>query len=175
MRFAAVLAILCASPVAADSVAYRFTWQGAGGYEMRGLMAFDAALMSVNRVYETDLSCFEINGFKDGAKIGRWALGLLTPDTTWTLTFDPQASEFVVYGAESPMPQAWNMDGAGYNCGDPGFGFNIGSAAQDVCVDGELIFDSQVVPPQPFPVEPETSPKFSQDACRPDLLLGQLR
>jgi len=139
MRCVVFMACLWAQAALADTAAYKFTWVGNGGYELRGIMAFDAALLSVSRVYETDVSCFEITGFKDEVQVGRWALGMLTPETTWTT---------------------------------PGFGFNIGSAAQDICVDGDLKFDSQVAPPRPFPAMPELAPKFSQDACRPEVLLG---
>jgi len=172
MRCVVFMACLWAQAALADTAAYKFTWVGNGGYELRGIMAFDAALLSVSRVYETDVSCFEITGFKDEVQVGRWALGMLTPETTWTMTFDTSSQEFVVYSPETPMPQAWNMNGGGYNCGAPGFGFNIGSAAQDICVDGDLKFDSQVAPPRPFPAMPELAPKFSQDACRPEVLLG---
>lgn len=172
MRFLWVILLAWASTAQAESVSYSFEWQGNGGFVMRGAMSIPEELSMRDRIYESDVSCFEITGFQNDEKIGRWALGMLLPDTTWVLTFNPRGREFLVFGPETPMPQAWNMDGAGYNCGDPGFGFNIGSAAQDLCVDGELMFDSQVPPPQPFPVVWNPSPKFSRDACRPSVLMS---
>ncbi|KMW58470.1 hypothetical protein AIOL_003445 [Candidatus Rhodobacter oscarellae] len=163
-----------AAPGQAGDVTYRFEWQGAGGYVMQGRMSFDVALLGKRYVLEDDLSCFEISGTKDGVPVGRWALGMLLPETTWRLTFAPTPSEFVVFGEDFPMPQAWNMDGFGRNCGDPGFGFNIGGAAQDLCVDGALIVASQVPPPRPMPVERANGIKFASDACRAEALLSGL-
>jgi hypothetical protein len=77
-----------AVPAEADTASYRFEWQGSGGYVMRGAMAFPAELLSVSRVIETDLTCFEVAGFQGAQPLGRWALGMLTPETTWTLTPD---------------------------------------------------------------------------------------
>lgn len=159
----------------ADSRTYRFEWVGGGGYVMQGALAFDSALSGKRLIFEKDLTCFEIVGFAEEKQIGRWALGMLTPDTTWRLTFDPHRAEFLVYGRETLMPQAWNMDGVGENCGTPGFGFNIGSAAQDLCVDGTLIVASQVAPPRPFPAKAAPGYRFSADACLTELLLGQLQ
>lgn len=170
---ASVLA-LTVTAAAAQDARFRFVWQGGGGYTLRGAMSFPAELLSARQVHETDLSCFEIEGFSGAAPVGRWALGMLTPETTWTLTFDPAASAFVVYGPGAVMPQAWNMDGGGYNCGPDGFGFNIGNAAQDLCVDEQLIFDSQVDPSQPFPALRDDRLAFGEDACRPEMLLGAL-
>jgi hypothetical protein len=71
------------------------------------------------------------------------------------------------------MPQAWNMDGFGRNCGPGGFGFNIGGAAQDICVDGRLIVASQVPPPTPLAATPAPGLSFPPDACSGELLLGR--
>ncbi len=142
---------------------------------MSGAMSFDAALLGRKLVREDDMSCFQITGKSGEEQIGRWALGMLTLDTTWVLTFDPGTQEFVVFSELHPMPQAWNMNGFGENCGNPGFGFNIGNAAQDLCVDGALIVQSQVAPPTPFPVTRVGSVKFADDACRPEVLLSGLQ
>ena len=165
--------IFGASASLSETVSYRFVWIGNGGYLMEGAMAFDAGLMSQNRVYEKDLTCFEIQGYLDGRPIGRWALGMLLPETTWKLSFDPVASHFDVWGPDQPMPQAWNMDGFGYNCGSPGFGFNIGGAAQDLCIDQQLIFASQVTPSRPFKASVDPNIAFGKDACLPSLFLSQ--
>ena len=122
MRALILVGCLAAFPASSQSVTYSFEWQGGGGYVMRGALAIPAELSTLDRIHETDLSCFEVTGFKDEVPIGRWALGLLQTDTTWTLTFNPVVPEFVVFGPDASMPQAWNMDGGGYNCGTPGFG-----------------------------------------------------
>ena len=169
-----VLGLVCAGSVRAQDVSYRFEWDGGGEYVMQGALSFDPALLGKNPIIETDLTCFEIKGLDNGVEVGRWALQMLLPDTTWRLTLDVETSEFVVFGEDAAMPQAWNMDGFGTNCGNPGFGFNIGNAAQDLCVDGALIVESQVAPARPFAVTRVGSVKFSPDACNPELLLGAL-
>ncbi|KAA8610420.1 hypothetical protein AL036_00620 [Salipiger aestuarii] len=170
---AAIIAAVFASgiPAAATDVSYSFVWQGGNGHEMRGAMSFDSALMTAPEVYARDLSCFVIEGTHNGTPIGRWALGMLNEQTTWALTFLPQDAAFAVFGPRHMMPQAWNMDGFGTDCGASGFGFNIGNAAQDLCVDGRLVLGSQVAPDQPFPATPDPSVRFPADACpRPDLI-----
>lgn len=158
----------------AQSVAFRFDWKGAGGYAMRGALSFDAALMGEQLVLEDDVQCFVIQGYLDEEPIGRWALGLRTEDTTWRLTFDPVTEAFLVWGPETPMPQAWNMDGGGYDCGAGGFGFNIGNAAQDLCLDGELLVDSQVTPSRAFPAVRDDGFAFPDDACAGVMLMSRL-
>lgn len=161
-------------PAAADSGAYSFEWPGSGGYTMRGALSFDAALMGSQQVLETDVECFVIEGYHEGDPVGRWALGMLTEDTTWRLTFDPVTEEFVVWGPTAPMPQAWNMDGQGYNCGPEGFGFNIGNAAQDLCLNGDLVEESQVSPARPFPATRDDDFAFPSDACQGRMLMSGL-
>jgi hypothetical protein len=174
MSIAALAALALAAPAAADSVSYRFAWEGGGGYRMEGAIAFDAGLLGAAEVRETDLQCFFIEGTRDGVPIGRWALGHLMPDTTWILTFLPAEGAFAVYGPGHLMPQAWNMDGAGRNCGAGGFGFNIGNAAQDLCRDNRLLFESQVPPSRPFPAE-RAEVAFPADACIGPPLLSEAR
>lgn len=70
------------------------------------------------------------------------------------------------------MPQAWNMNGRGDNCGAGGFGFNLGSFAQDLCKDNTLIVDSQVSPFQTLPAERDDSYAFPPDACLEPALLS---
>ena len=164
LTFVAALGLMTAG-AAAEPRTYVFTWAGAGGYTMSGAIAFDSAAAEGGLIFETAVDCFEITGFQDGAPVGRWALKQVTDETTWTLTFDITAEAFVVYGENAFMPQAWNMDGYGENCGPDGFGFNIGNAAQDLCLDGQLVFESQVDPSQPFPAERVETYAFSSDAC----------
>ncbi len=176
LRLAIFLAALTAAagPSAAQNATYRFEWTGSGGYSMRGALSFPAALVGERLVLEDDLECFAIEGYRDGQILGRWALGMLTEETTWTLSFDPAASAFVVWGPFAPMPQAWNMDGFGDNCGEGGFGFNIGNAAQDLCLDGALLRESQVEPSRPFPAERDDDYVLAGDACRGEVLMGAL-
>jgi hypothetical protein len=151
----------------ADMATWRFEWQGAGGYSMAGALGVPADLAGVDRLTGDDAMCFQIEGFRDGASIGRWALSMLTEETTWALAFTPAESAFVVYGPDEIMPQAWNMDGWGTDCGPGGFGFNIGNAAQDLCLDGALVTASQVDPSRPFPAVRDDGFRFDGDACRP--------
>lgn len=171
---AAAALALPATSGAADSVAYRFSWEGGGGYRMEGAIAFDAALLARAEIRAEEVTCFFIEGSRDGVPIGRWALGHLMPDTTWILTFLPAESAFAVYGPDHLMPQAWNMDGAGRNCGAGGFGFNIGNAAQDLCRDNRLLVESQVPPSRPFPAE-RAEVAFPADACIGPPLLSEAR
>lgn len=143
---------------------FQFEWSGSGGYAMRGAVSFGPN-DGKRLLTEADVQCFEIEGFHNGDRIGRWALGLLTEDTTWQLMFDPGSSSFVTAGPELGISQAWNMNGTGNDCGVGGFGFNLGSFAQDICLDNTLIVESQVPPPTPFPAFEIDGYVFGQDAC----------
>ncbi|MBV7409124.1 hypothetical protein [Maritimibacter sp. DP1N21-5] len=173
MRLALLLSCL-AVPLHAGDVSYRFLWEGSGGYSMRGAMAFDEGMLEARAVFEGDLSCFVIEGYENGTPIGRWALGMLTEETSWQVTFLPRREEFVVYAPETPAPQAWNMNGIGDDCGPGGFGFNIGNQAQDLCLDGEWVWESQIDPARPFPVVRDDEVAFPADACRGDLMMSEL-
>lgn len=165
------LALAPGLPATAAEQSYRFSWQGAGGYALDGALAFATAPGPAGLVRETDLTCFFIEGRREGQVIGRWSLADLTPRTTWRLHFDPALPGFLVEGQGITMPQAWNMDGAGTDCGPGGFGFNIGNAAQDICLDGRLVTESQITPERPFPAKPAPGFAFPPGACRgPDLL-----
>ncbi len=166
------VALVCATSAAhAGDAIYAFHWQGASGYSVRGAMAIDDALMG-HTIYETDVSCFVIDGMKDGVHLGRWQLGALGPDTTWRLHFDTVTEAFVVEGAGIRMPQAWNMNGSGDDCGAKGFGFNLGNVGQDICVNNTIVHESRVPPPTPFPATRIDSFDFPDGACRPPMLLG---
>lgn len=176
---AAILALILSMPAQAgmaQDVVYRFAWTGDNGYAMTGAMSFDPALAG-RLVLEDEVSCFEIAGTKDGQPIGRWALTMLHEETSWRLHFDARQERFLVEGDGVPMPQAWNMNGAGDDCGRGGFGFNLGNLGQDFCVDNQPRFDSRIAPPTPFPAVRDDTYTFGPDACfGPDLLshLGHL-
>jgi hypothetical protein len=167
-------AALAPASAAADMAVWRFDWQGAGGYSMVGALGVEASLADAALVDDDSVTCFQIEGFRDGAPIGRWALGMLTELTTWELAFSPRSRSFVVYGPEAPMPQAWNMDGWGTDCGPGGFGFNIGNAAQDLCLDGVLVVESQVEPSRPMSAWRHDGYPFAPDACRPTVPISSL-
>lgn len=171
---AGLLLGLTAGPTVAEEARFRFEWQGGGGYVMRGAMSFDAGLLDGSIVTGGELTCFYIEGRRDGAPVGRWALSMLDEETSWVLTFLPQSSEFAVFDDGALMPQAWNMDGLGRDCGPGGFGFNIGNAAQDLCIDGTLIVASQVEPTRPFPALRDDTLSFPPDACMGPLMMSAL-
>ena len=137
------LLLLAALPAHADT--YAFCWIGAGGYSMSGTMEAEGRGI----LTEADVTAFEITGFRDGVRIGAWSLADRTPETTWILTFDTRTLEFPTGGGPGAY-QAWNADGTASDCGVPGFGFNAGNNAQDVCVDGVWVTDSMVDRDRPF-------------------------
>ncbi|MFZ7091610.1 hypothetical protein [Primorskyibacter sp. 2E233] len=164
---------LCAAlPALADPVSYRFVWTGADGYSMRGAMSFDSAYLARRVVREGDVACFHIEGFYEGESIGRWALTMLNEQTSWRLHFIPSEQAFVVEGRGIAMPQAWNMNGAGDDCGKGGFGFNLGNLGQDFCRDDEPLFASRIDPFTPFPVVRDDAYQFPPDACPGPPVLG---
>ncbi len=177
MKTHVIAAIICCvvtpTLATAQTATYQFSWQGAGGYSMKGAVQF-AGTSGLNILTEQDVQCFEVFGFKDEAPVGSWFLGNLTPQTTWRLHFDVSQSSFLVVGDGVPMPQAWNMDGGGYNCGVDGFGFNLAGYAQDLCINNDLIEESQVPPPQPFPATQVENHGFSDPGCAGELMMSQL-
>ncbi|MEO0999165.1 MAG: hypothetical protein AAFW69_00960 [Pseudomonadota bacterium] len=174
MRLLAVLALcLAAQPVLAES--YRFKWVGANGYRIEGAMAISPAALGQRRIGGDDLSCFVIRGFAGPVPLGIWRLGWLTPETDWNFNFYPEERAFGVGGMhDGRRGQAWNMDGWGTSCGPGGFGFNSGTGAQDICVDGALIVASQVPPPTPFGAVPDETVEFEPEDCRPPDAISEL-
>jgi len=171
-RFLSILLALGASAAQADTASYRFVWQGGGGYSVQGGLAINADQTGAGLVTEADVICFEIQGIQAAEPVGRWALGQLLPDTTWRLHFSPSVGAFFVEGQTIAMPQAWNMNGEGTDCGAGGFGLNIGNFAQDICIDGTLVTDSQVSPFQPFPAQRDDDYVFGPDACLGPMMLS---
>lgn len=174
LRVAGMVLAFCTGAASAQPVTYAFEWEGSGGYRVKGALEFDPAEVSGPLVLENDVSCFVIEGTREGEPVGRWALTMLDEQTTWRLHFDPAAGSFLVDGEGIWMPQAWNMNGEGIDCGEDGFGFNIGNAAQDICLNGELIIDSQVDPDAPFPATRVEDFEFPRDACNLPALLSLL-
>lgn len=173
MRAFCGFVVCLASMAQAQEATYRFSWQGGNGYTFEGALSFDAQRAGPI-VRETDVTCFEVFGYRNEASIGEWNLSMLDGETTWRLHFLASESRFFVEGEDIWMPQAWNMRGDGRGCGPDGFGFNLGNIAQDICIDDQVVIASQVSPFQAFPAERDDAYRFGPNACHGPLLLGAL-
>lgn len=175
LRAIFAMVFLCPIGALAQEQIYVFQWNGAGGYSMTGALSFDSRDLTGPMIMADDVQCFEIEGYVGDTAIGSWGLGQLTEKTSWRLHFVPSQPAFVVDGFWVRMPQAWNMNGAGSDCGIGGFGFNIGNIGQDLCVDNHVIVESRIAPHVPFPVIRDDSYVFGADACRAPMVLGALQ
>ncbi len=174
-RYLSWFLILSAGAVDAETMTYAFEWHGGEGYTLKGAMEYQSEAVTGRFVTAQDLTCFVIEGRMEDTPLGRWALTMRNEETTWRLHFDPLTDSFLVDGQGIWMPQAWNMNGEGNNCGPDGFGFNIGNAAQDICLDNTLILESQAQPDRPFPAVRVSRYEFPRDACNAPALLGHLQ
>ena len=151
MRALAALLSLLASPLAAET--WHFCWIGAGGYSMAGTMTLVAGAGPI--ATEADVTAFRIVGFSEGTPIGAWSLADLDATTTWHLRFDVEEEVFPTGGHHlGPAGQAWNANGSVNDCGVPGFGFNSGSNAQDICLDNRFVTASSIDRATPLPASP---------------------
>ena len=151
---AAVLAA-AATPSVADT-AWAFCWIGAAGYTMEGTIGYPDDATGI--LTEDDVTAFAITGYRDGVPLGSWSMAARAPETTFTLRFDADRLAFPTGGSRAMGTyQAWNADGTVDDCGDPGFGFNGGNNAQDVCVDGAFREESGVPPATPLQVSVDPS------------------
>ena len=156
-----VLACMFAFSTTAHAATLNICWTGAGGYTMTGRMELPDAAMRKRLVTEKDITAFQITGYLNGEKIGSWNLKQRLPATTWFLRFEPKTLSFPVGGNfGSLVSQGWNADGDVEDCGNPGFGFNSGNYAQDVCVNGRYVEKSSIDPVTPLiatydPVTPD--------------------
>jgi len=169
MKHVALALLVSAS--AAHAETWEFCWDGEGGWEMFGRMTIaDDAPSFIDQTYVTE---FYIAGFLEGAPMGDWTLDELTPQTSWHLRFDRASGQFPTGGLrpDGSDYQAWNAGGAANDCGTPGFGFNAGNNAQDVCVNGAWRTDSMVERETPFPAYRDQLP-FD---CPAVPLLGKTR
>lgn len=145
---------------AADAAEYYFCWEGANGYTMTGQMSLADGALDKPLVTEDDVTEFRIAGYKDGILIGKWDQATRAPDDPWFLTFDPERLAFFTpQELGAGVSQAWNAGGNADDCGDPGFGFNLGNYAQDFCLNGQWVEESGMPPETPFlvstvPVDP---------------------
>ena len=148
----AALATALAGP--AQAATQTFCWLGANEYRVEGYITYpDTAqgwLLTENTV--TD---FGITGWRGNTFLGEWSMKDLTPDTSFTLRFNTRTMAFPMGGyREDDTYQEWNADGTATDCGTPGFGFNGGNRAQDICVDGQFIEESGIDPDTPLSIAP---------------------
>ncbi len=144
---------LLATPSFAED--FEFCWEGENGYRMEGTMSVPDPLMNRSLLTHNDITEFFIVGFKDDIPLGTWDMRQVTETTSWNLSFDPRGMVFPTGGMhDSDKGQAWNAGGAADDCGDPGFGFNSGTNAQDLCVNNVWHTDSMINRYTRFPVFP---------------------
>lgn len=145
----------------AQAAELNFCWKGGGGYTMTGRMSLPDAAMFKTILTEEDITAFKISGYHKGQLVGTWNSTQRSKDSTWHLRFDPAGMLFLTGGRfASFASQGWNADGDVANCGPSGFGFNTGSYAQDICINGTYIEDSSIAPDTPLlatldPVTPD--------------------
>lgn len=148
---AALLTLALAQP--AQAATHSFCWIGAADYRVEGTITYPDALDGL--VTEDTVTGFRITGWRGGDYLGEWSLEERRPDTSFTLRFDTRTLAFPMGGfREEGTYQEWNADGTATDCGDPGFGFNGGNRAQDVCVDGQFIEESGIDPDTPLAISP---------------------
>ncbi len=161
MRPTLIGLMMCHLPMSAMAADVNFCWLGANGYSMTGRMQYPDAKQYQAVLTEDDLTRFKIAGYLSGQLIGTWDMAQATPDTTWHLRFDPMGMTFLTGGSfAGTHSQGWNANGDVTDCGNPGFGFNSGNYAQDVCVNGVYVAASSIEPATPFiatlnPVTPD--------------------
>ncbi|MGB1235683.1 MAG: hypothetical protein ACPG5U_08115 [Planktomarina sp.] len=157
----------------AQQVTYSFVWTGSGDYSVKGAFSFDEGEISNAFVFSDDVVCFEMTGFHKDQEIGKTSLVDMEGTQNWIFHFDHRSKRLLVHGDTFlSMPQAWNMGGRGNDCGEAGFGLNIGSAAQDICINNTLIYESQIHPSTPFPVHVDPDYAYTQMHCPGDQLLS---
>lgn len=164
MRLAFALCLV-ATPI--NAITHGFCWVGAEDYRIEGTISYPDGATGILREFE--LTGFTIKGFKGDTYLGRWSLAEAEGDDPIQIRFDADALAFPMGG--DPLAgtyQAWNAGGAVTDCGTPGFGFNGGNRAQDVCVDGLFIDESGVPPDTPLKIAENPS-----NPCGP-MLLGAL-
>lgn len=155
-RVLSICVVFGLAALPAEAARFQFCWVGANGYTMEGQIEFPDALLNTGLITEADVTDFRIQGFKDGLPIGFWSLEMLTPTTSWTVSFDTKALRFPMGGSRSAGTyQEWNANGEVNDCGAVGgFGFNGGNWAQDVCIDNTWIEESSIDPFTPLQAYP---------------------
>lgn len=153
MIWVKALAMLCAMSVPVKAMEVHFCWIGANGYTMDGEMSFPDAFRTATIITQDELTSFRIIGYRNEVPIGTWDMKDRTDTTTWHLRFSPAEMIFPTGGSHrGPEGQAWNANGAVNDCGNPGFGFNSGTNAQDICLNNRFITESSIERWTPFRV-----------------------
>lgn len=160
LPLAALLLGLSATAAApSDTARFQFCWIGANGYTMEGIIGFPADLLDTGIITQADVTEFAIWGHHNGLPIGSWNMEDRTTETSWTLFFDTSEIAFPMGGYFLEQSyQEWNANGQVDDCGKPGFGFNGGNWAQDVCIDNTWIRESSIDPDTPLPAFPMDQP-----------------
>ncbi|MEM8537389.1 MAG: hypothetical protein AAGF56_05955 [Pseudomonadota bacterium] len=144
---------LAATP--ASAVDFYFCWLGSNGYTMTGQMTIDPAALNQPVVTEDGVVEFRIAGYLEGRLLGKWDMATRDADDTWILNYDPARGAFMTPGDLGlSVSQAWNANGNANDCGNPGFGFNLGNYAQDFCLNGVWVEESGTPPETDFLVSP---------------------
>ncbi|KJZ19123.1 hypothetical protein [Loktanella sp. S4079] len=149
---------LCATQVQAAD--FYFCWVGANDYTMTGQMSIPDAVLGQSLITEQDVTAFKIAGYQAGALLGKWDMTTRGDSDSWFLRYDPERSVFLTPSELGlGVTQAWNANGNANDCGNPGFGFNLGNYAQDFCLNGVWVEESGMPPDTPFlvsavPVDP---------------------
>jgi hypothetical protein len=173
MRRAASVLVAFVFATPALAVELHFCWLGADGYRMSGKMAFPDELATADLVTETDVTSFEITGYHFDQVVGHWSIAQLRPETSWNLSFLPREMAFVTGGySNSDGGQEWNANGYVEDCGNPGFGFNSGAGAQDICINGRFMFESSIASAAPFPAQLASDPLACDRALQLSRLAG---
>lgn len=171
---AAVASLHAGAATAADAASWRFEWVGGGDYRMVGAFSIAEADLDAERVRGDDLICFVMRGYRGDEPIGVWRITELTAETYWNFSFEPASGRFPVGGLSfGPDGQEWNMSGAGDGCGEGGFGFNAGNAAQDLCVNDVWVSASSRPAAEPMTAVRDDSLTFAPDECQGPALLSK--
>ena len=152
---------LAMTATSADAADFYFCWKGENGYTMTGQMSLASGATAKDIVTHDDVTEFRIAGYQGGVLIGKWDQATREADDPWFLTYDP--ARFAFFTPDElglGISQAWNAGGNADDCGNPGFGFNLGNYAQDFCLNGVWVEESGMPPETPFfvspiPVDPE--------------------
>jgi len=157
----AVMVCMFAFSQTAQAAVLNICWTGGSGYTMTGRMELPERAMRKSMVREDDITAFKITGYHNSVRVGSWNLVDLTPTTSWSLYFDPQSFTFpTAIDLNRSVTQEWNANGDVDDCGNPGFGFNAGNFAQDVCINGVYI--------EPSSIDPDTTLFATYDPVTPD-------
>ena len=157
----AIMVCMFAFAPTAQAAVLNLCWTGGSGYTMTGRMELPDSAMRKSMVREDDVSAFKITGYLNGVRVGSWNMRDRTADTSWALYFDPQSFTFLTaFDLGRQVSQEWNANGNVDDCGTPGFGFNAGNYAQDVCINGVYI--------EPSSIDPETTLFATFDPVTPD-------